>query len=261
MAAYAIHSLKCGGFFLGLGLLFYLTAIITGCFSFSFKRPIWKMARVKLWLANIVLIGLLGLGLGFLCGALLGPGLLWLGLNPRTALLVPVLLMIVVVQIASSWVVIWAPLEKRIIRKRFRTAGVSRAEVYSAMLVGLSNPGSGFARRFGAVEEDLGGLWLTPELLIYRGDGEQFGLTREQLVQMERRAERRSASVIGNMAHVILHILLPDGSVRPIRLHMAGHWTMGGKRAAMEALAGAIAQWHARKPFVYTPKPVRLPKF
>jgi len=259
--AFSAGSLRLGGFFLGSGLLFYLVAIVTGCFSFSFKRPVWKAAKVKLYFANIVLIVLLGLGLGFLCAAFGGPVLLRLGLDVQTARLLPVMFMIVVVQMVLLWVLLWSPLEKRIIRKRLRTAGVSRAEVHSAMLVGLSNPGSGFAKRFGMIEEDLGGLWLTPELLIYRGDGEQFGITRGQLVQMERRADHRSTSVLGGIAHVILHVSLPDGSVRPIRLHTEGHWTMGRKRAAMEALAGAIAKWHAQRQFAYIAKPLKIPKF
>jgi hypothetical protein len=42
----------------------------------------------------------------------------------------------------------------------------------------------------------------------------------------------------------ILHVKLADGSVRQIRLHTEGHWTMGRKRKAMDALADAIARWH-----------------
>ena len=261
MIAYAIGSLVFGGIFLWLGLLFYLTAIFTGCFSFSFKRSLWRVAKVKLYFANIIVIVLLALGLGFLCAAFLGPVLVLLGLDAGLARLLPVMVMVVLVQTASLWVLIWSPLERRIIRKRLRAMGVSRAELDSAALVGLSDPASGLARRFGMIEEDLGGLWLTPDLMIYRGDGEQFGVAREQLVQMERRADHRSTSVLGGMAHVILHLSLADGSIRQIRLHTEGHWTMAGKREAMDALAGAIARWHAQRNFAYIPKPARLPRF
>ena len=101
------------------------------------------------------------------------------------------------------------------------------------------------AKRFAAIEEDMGALWVVPDLLMYRGDSEQFDLTREQLVQMERKADTRSTSVLGGIAHVILHARLPDNSIRQIRLHTEGHWTMGGKRKAMDALAEAIARWQA----------------
>lgn len=258
---YAIGSVMCGGFFLGLALLFYLATIVSGCFSFTFKRPMWKAARLKMGFANIVLMVLSGAGSGFLGGAILGPVLLFSGLNVQMARLLPLLLMLAVVQVASWRVFVWAPLEKRIIWNRLRTTGVSHAEVQSAILVGLSNQATGFIKRFGATDNDIGGLWLTPELLIYRGDGEQFGVTREQLVQMEQQTEDRTASFFGSTAQVTLHVSLSDGSIRPIRLHAKGHWTKENKRAAMDALADAIAEWHRRKQFVYTAKPVRLPKY
>lgn len=213
--ASAVASLKFGGFFLGLGLLVYLATLLTGCFSFSYRRPVWKAAKVKLYFVNIVVVLLLALGLGFVCAAFLGSGLMLLGLDARLALLLPVMLMVAVVQIVLLWVLIWAPLEKRIIRTRLKTMGVSLAEIDSAMLVGLSNPATSLAGCFGAIEGDVGGLWFTPELLIYRGDVEQFGVAREQLAQMERRLDHRSTSALGGIAHVILHISLADGSVRP----------------------------------------------
>jgi hypothetical protein len=259
--ASAIDSLKFGGFFLGLGLLVYLATLFTGCFSFSYRRPVWKAAKVKLYFVNIAVILLLALGLGFVCAAFLGSGLMMLGLGARLALLLPVMLMVAVVQIVLLWVLIWAPLERRIIRKRLRKTGVSHAEIDSAMLVGLSNPATGFAGCFGAIEEDVGGLWFTPELLIYRGDDEQFGIARAQLAQMERRLDHRSTSALGGIAHVILFISLADGGVRPIRLHTEGHGTMKRKREAMEALAGAITKWHTERQFAYTPKKPKIPRF
>jgi hypothetical protein len=158
--------------------------------------------------------------------------------------MLPVMLMIVGVQLVQLWVLIWSPLEKRIITQRLAALGITPAQLQSAALVGLSNPASGLAKRFAAIEEDMGALWVGPDLLIYRGDNEQFDITREQLVQMERKADNRSTSVLGGIAHIILHVKLADGSVRQIRLHTEGHWTMGQKRKAMDALADAIARWH-----------------
>jgi hypothetical protein len=148
------------------------------------------------------------------------------------------------VQLVQLWVLIWSPLEKRIITQRLAALGITPAQLQSAALVGLSNPASGLAKRFAAIEEDMGALWVGPDRLIYRGDNEQFDITREQLVQMERKADNRSTSVLGGIAHIILHVKLADGSVRQIRLHTEGHWTMGQKRKAMDALADAIVRWH-----------------
>ncbi len=257
----SIGSLIFGGFFLGLGMVWYLAAIITGCFTFSYQRPVWPAAKVKLYFVNIVVMVLLALGVGFIFAAFLGPVLVMLGLDVGLAHLLPVMLMIVGVQIVSLWVLIWSPLERRIIRKRLKTMGVPREQLHGAELVGLSNPASGFAKRFGMIEEDVGAMWVGPEVLVYRGDGEQFGIGREQLAQMERRADNRSTSVLGGIAHVILHVRLSDGSIRQIRLHTEGHWTMGGKRRAMDALADAIAKWHAQTPYLLTAETRRNPRF
>jgi hypothetical protein len=241
---YSVFSLFVGGFFLVLGVMSYLAVIFSGCFTFSYKRPVWQAAKTKQFFANIIVTVLLALGAGFTLAAFLGPVLTLLGLDAGLANLLPVMFMIGGVQILQLWVLIWSPLERRIITKRAAALGITPAQLQSAALVGLSNPASGFVKRFAAIEEDMGALWVGPDLLIYRGDNEQFDITREQLVQMERKADNRSTSVLGGIAHIILHVKQPDGSVRQIRLHTEGHWTMGRKRRAMDALAEAIARWH-----------------
>jgi len=256
-----IGSLVFGGFFLGLGGLWYLAAILTGSFTFSYKRPVWRAAKVKLYFVNLVVMVLLALGVGFVFAAFAGPVLLRLGLDVGLAHLLPVMFMIVAVQMVSLWVLIWSPLERRIIRKRLKAMGITREQLHGAVLVGLSNPASGFAKRFGMIEEDVGAMWVGPDVLVYRGDGEQFGIGREQLAQLERRADNRSASVLGGIAHIILHVSLSDGSIRQIRLHTEGHWTMGGKRRALDALAEAIAKWHAQTPYLLTAETRRTPRF
>jgi hypothetical protein len=241
---YSIFSLFVGGFFLVLGVMSYLAVIFSGCFTFGYNQPVWGAVKTRNFFANIIVTVLLALGAGFTLAAFLGPVLTLLGLDAGLANLLPVMLMIVGVQLVQMWVLIWSPLEKRIIIKRMAALGITPAQLQSAALVGLSNPASGLAKRFAAIEEDMGALWVGPDLLIYRGDNEQFDITREQLMQTERKADNRSTSVLGGIAHVILHVKLADGNVRQIRLHTEGHWTMGQKRKAMDALAEAIARWH-----------------
>jgi hypothetical protein len=91
----------------------------------------------------------------------------------------------------------------------------------------------------------MGALWVGPEQLIYWGDGEQFSIPRGQIVEIERKADNRSTTMLAGIAHVILHVRLPDGSVRQIRLHVEGLATMGQKRRTMDALADAISHWYA----------------
>jgi hypothetical protein len=109
----------------------------------------------------------------------------------------------------------------------------------------LSNPQSGIAKRFGSIEEDMGALWVAPDRLAFRGDVEQFDLTRDQIAQIERRADKGSTTMLAGIAHVVLHVRLPIGTVRQIRLHVEGLWTMGQKRRAMDTLAEAIDRWYA----------------
>jgi hypothetical protein len=241
---HSVFSLFVGGFFLVLGVMIYLAVIFTGCFTFSYKQPVWAVVKTKNFFANIIVIVLLALGVGFLLAAFLGPMLVALGLDAGLANMLPVMLMVVGVQIVQLWVLVWSPLERRIITHRLAALGITPAQLKTAALVGLSNPASGLAKRFASIEEDMGAIWVGPDLLIYRGDNEQFDVTREQLVQMERKADNRSTSVLGGIAHIILHVKQPDSSVRKIRLHTEGHWTMGQKRKAMDALADAIARWH-----------------
>lgn len=241
---HSIFFLFVGGFFLVLGVMSYLAVIFTGSFTFNYNQPVWGAVKTKQFFANIIVIVLLALGAGFALTAFLAPVLTALGLDAGLAYMLPLMVMLVGVQVVLLWVLVWSPLEKYIITRRLAALGITPGELRSAALVGLSNPASGLAKRFAAIEEDMGALWIGPDLLMYRGDNEQFDLTRAQLVQMERKADKRSTSVLGGIAHVILHVKQPDGSIRQIRLHTEGHWTMGRKRKAMDALAEAIAGWH-----------------
>ncbi len=67
------------------------------------------------------------------------------------------------------------------------------------------------------VEEDIGALWVGPEQLVYWGDNDQFGITRDQLTEIERKADVGGTSMLGGITHLILHVRLPDGSERQVR--------------------------------------------
>lgn len=241
----SVVSLFIGGFFLVCGTGVYLAAVFSGCFSFSYRRPVWQGAKVRGYFINIITTVLVALGLGFILAAFVKPMLLMTGLDPGLASMLPVMLMIGLVQMMQLWVLIWSPMERRLIVNRLAALGIQPAQLQNAFLVGLSNPASGFTKRFASIEEDMGALWVGPEQLIYWGDGEQFSIQREQIEQIERRADNRSTTMLAGIQHVILHVRLPDGTVRQIRLHVEGLATMGRKRRTMNALANAINQWHA----------------
>lgn len=169
-----------------------------------------------------------------------------LGLDPQLANMVPLIVVLILFQVMQLWVLVWSPLEKRIIVKRLATMGITPTHLQGATLVGLSNPASGLAKRFGAIEEDMGALWITSQQLMFRGDVEQFDLNRGEVAQIERRGDNRSTTALAGIAHVILHVRQPDGGIREIRLHVEGLWTMGQKKKVMNTLAEAINQWHSQ---------------
>jgi hypothetical protein len=191
---------------------------------------------------------MVAMGIGFCLSAVLAPFLSSRGLNTGMSDFLPVLAVIGLLQIGQFLFSIWAPLETRIITARLAARGIDAGQLQTAAFVGLSDPAGGFTRRFGTIEEDIGALWVTPDWISYRGDREQFDITRDRLLELERKADKRSTTMLAGIAHVILHVKLTDGGLRQIRLHTEGHWTMGQKRQAMDSLNEAITHWHDHCP-------------
>ncbi|HTR41120.1 MAG TPA: hypothetical protein VMH87_05850 [Pseudomonadales bacterium] len=233
---------------LGFGIAGYFIVICTNCFTFNFNHPVWNGMKMRKYFLNIVVSLGLSLGPGFILAGILGPIFArLLGLSQGQAGLIPLLAFIVGFQLLQLWILIWTPVYRRMIQKRLAAMGITREQLQSAILVGLSNPASGRNKRFAAIEEDMGALWVTPDRLAFRGDVEQFDLTREQIAEIERKEDKGSTSMLAGIAHVILHVRLDDGSIRQIRLHTEGQWTMGQKRQAMDGLAYAIHNWYEGK--------------
>lgn len=244
---FSIVMMIFGFLFLGAGVAGYVAVLFTNCLTFNLSAPAWPELKVKQYFANIFIPLAASLGFGCILSAFLSPVLVKAGLDRSFANIIPVMGMVFILQIAQLWILIWGPLEKRFILKRLTALGLTPAQLAGAFLVGLSNPQRSSFKKFGAVEEDMGALWVGPDQLIYHGDGEQFGLTRSQVTQIERKSDSGSTSMLGGIAHVILHVVQADGSVRQIRLHNEGLLTMGQKRVAMEQLAEAIANWHSHQ--------------
>ncbi|HEX3623803.1 MAG TPA: hypothetical protein VH280_00100 [Verrucomicrobiae bacterium] len=247
-AAAIVHAVTLfimGLFFFAPAVVGYLALIFSCCFTFNYRNPVWNAVKAKMYLFNIFVAVGISVGVGFIVSAFLSPLLADFGLPRKQADLLPVLVILVGFQLLRLWVLIWAPMEKRMIIKRLAAMGISSDQLKGAVLVGISNPAAGIGKRFGAVEEDLGALWVLPDRVAFRGDLEQFDLTREQIAGIERKADNRSTTVLAGIAHVILQVQLPDGSVRQMRLHTEGQWTLKQKRRAMDTLAASLDGWYA----------------
>lgn len=241
-----IFYIVAGGFFLALGIGAYAIALLTQCLTSNFTTPVWSTLKTKMWFANLCVLLGVGLGVGFLAASVLTPVLSGLGVSPELSRFLPVIGGVGMVQLICVWFLIWAPMEKRVIDRRLQAMGLTRPQLQTGIYVGLSNPEQrSYAKRFGAIEEDMGMLWVTPGGLIYYGDSEQLNITREILVSTERQVDGRSTTALSGTAHVILGVQLPGGAVRRIRLHTEGVRTMGGKRKAMNQLSAKIEEWRA----------------
>jgi hypothetical protein len=243
-----ILLLLIGAVCLGAGVATYFLMLITGCFTCDFTRPFWKAAKVKIFAANLIVFTGLVVGIGLIATAFLGSFLQGAGPSGSTSQLLVFCGVIVALQAFQVWIVIWAPVEKRLVIKRLMAQGLTREQLQSGLLIGLSNPASGFSKRFSAIEEDMGVLWIGQNELVYRGDDDHFAISRSDLIQVERRADTRSTTMLAGIVHIILHFRIPDGSIRQVRLHIEGVLTMGQKRKAMDWLAQAIESWRATAP-------------
>lgn len=229
----------------GTGALAYFIVLFTNCFTFGFQKPFLPAYKGKLYLAKIIVPVLIGLGLGGLLSVPVAPLLRALGLDPQLAYMLPVLAVIVILQIVQMVVSIWTPLTKRLITKRLTARGVSTEQLQAAAYVGISDPTRSSFKKLTIVEDDMGALWITPQQLIYWGDSEEFSVIPEQLVQLERRADAGSTSMLAAMTHVVLHIRIAADEIRQVRLHVEGEWTLFAIRRRMDQLAETIANWHA----------------
>ena len=243
--ATAIISLFAGGFFFVAGAASYAILLATNCFTFNFNAPVWIGFKAKVYFANIVVLTGFALGIGFGITPLVSPLLMGFGVSAQMAFFVPVMAMVVVLQIVRVFVLIWSPVETRLITRRLLARGLTPAQLQTAFPVGISNPLNSSFKKMSRVEEDIGALWVGPEQLVYYGDSGDFAVTREQLSQIERKADSGGTTLLGGVTHVNLHIRQADGSDRQIRFHTEGHWTMGAKGRAMNDLEERIVQWHS----------------
>ncbi|HWQ92716.1 MAG TPA: hypothetical protein VN673_13660 [Clostridia bacterium] len=243
-----ILSLVFGGIILVGGIVAYAVVLFSDCFTYNFSQPVWKPLKRKIYLANLIAPLGWAVGLGVIIGGVATPILASYGLDPAVAGLLPILGTVAVVQVAQFWILVWAPLERSVIHKRLKAQGITDAQLQGALLVGISNPAQSSLKKFYAIEDDVGGLWITPAQIIYWGDSERMAFTPLQVQQLERRGDAGSTTMLSGVAHVILHVTQPAGDTRQIRFHTEGIWTMGQKRRTMDTLAKRLEVWLAAPP-------------
>jgi hypothetical protein len=232
-----------GGVGLVLGLGAYFIVLSTQCFIFDFSQPVLPKLKAKLFVANIFVPLLMFGGVAALLAAPLTMALVAAGAPLGIATGGSALGLFVLLQILLVWLQIWAPLEKSIIVKRLCNYGVMPQQLAGALFVGISDPSRSSLKKMTLVEDDIGALWITPEVMAYRGDSDTFDIRPEQFLGMERKADTWSTSSLAGAVHVLIRFQTPEGAERTVRFHVEGGWTLTAKARAMDRLAEQISRW------------------
>lgn len=235
----------------------YIAMIQSTGFIFDVYRPVMSRLKVRLFLARIVLPLLLGTGLCMGLAIPLQPMLNSIGVNSPWDFRIPLLGGFMLVQVALVSVNIYKPLEVKLIRKRLSAMDVTDTQLDLGHPMGLSDPAKSSWKKFTLVEEDIGMFWFERDRLVYKGDDDDFQITREQLQTIERDVDGGSTSAMAGAVNVVIGFLEEDGQVRKVRLHPQGLWTLKSSAAAMDQLERNLLAWQAnelKSPFGVCPQ-------
>jgi hypothetical protein len=232
-----------------VGAALYAIVLATRLFIFDFSRPVWVNFKNRWFLANILVPLPTLFGLSGLVAAIGTPVLVGLGVVQHTAFLALIFIPLILLQLFTTWLRIWLPVESRLARTRLRALGVEPARMERGILLGISDP-SRTSLAKGLIEDDIGMLWITPDELIYEGDNDEFRVRREQLLSIERVADAGSISAyFGNVA-IILTLACEGAAPRRLRLHPESSWTWTATARASDRLGNELEQWKAAVPKV-----------
>jgi hypothetical protein len=232
-----------GFFFLGAGALGYAVTLATRCFTFNFCKPFWNSVKKKLYVMNIVVTLLIGMGAAAFVSMVVTPILIVIGLSWPISSTAPLLGTFVLVQFLTVWINIWHPLEKSIVKRRLAVCGVSDEDIKRGICIGISDPAKSSFKKITMIEEDVGMLWLQEDELVYKGDTESFNISRNQLIEVERATDAGSMAAYCGNVNVIIRFRTNDGAERRTRLHSEGVWTMGSRAKASDSLAERLVCW------------------
>ena len=241
-----------GAFVLVGGALVYGLVIATRCFTFNFTAPVYRILKMKLWVAHLAVGLFVTVGVGLMMAA---PVVLALApvMPAAAAGLIAFFVPIIALQFVLAWLNLWAPLELSVIRRRLLALGVAPEVQAQGIPVGLSDPSKSSWRKYGMIEEDLGMLWLHPDGLLYRGDNSGWDLPRRGVVAIERVADSGSTSSYFGASFVVLRFIDAYGRESRIKFHTEGDWTLTGRARRLNELAEKLQAWKDTVPATSAP--------
>jgi hypothetical protein len=237
-----------GALALAAGVVAYAFVYATNCMTLDFSRPFFASLKVKLYMANLVVGLFLALGPALLLAGFAIPVLRGQGLSPTLSFIIPLAAGFIITQFLLVYLQIWSPLEKRVVFRRLAALGITPEQMASGTPVGISDPTKSSFRKMTLVEDDIGMLWISPGMLIYRGDTDHFDVPRDRFIAMERKADAGSTSSYAGAVHIILRFLDAHGKERRVRLHAEGCPTLGRKAKWLDQLAGRLQGWIDQSP-------------
>ena len=227
------------------GALIYGIILLTCCFTFDFRFPIFATLKYRAWLANLVVGLFLQGGVAFVALPFLHPLLLSF-LPAQVAFIVAFFGPFVMMQFVMIWLMIWAPLDRMCIRRRMSAIGISPEQVKDGWYMGISDANRGTMKRFPSIEEDIGVLWLEASRILYYGDTQAWEVPHEKLLEIERKAEAGSTSAYFGGVNVIVRFLDAEGKERRVRLHPQGDWTRTMQTKRFNLLAERLTAWREK---------------
>lgn len=249
-----LMGLGFAGVVAGVGL--YAVTLVSNCMLGDLAQPFFERLKRRLFLCKVIIPLPLYLGVGVILGALLSPFAAARGIRVQDTLLVCELAVIILGQFILMWVLLWAPLERRLITRRLTALGFLPADIARGRMIGISDPSKSTLRKLSIAEDDVGVLWITPDALVYIGDTKRFRITRPELLRIEQKADAGNPSALAGVAHIILICLGPDQVEWRVRLHVEGVWTMTAARQEMDRLAEVLRRWADGDRTVASPMPV-----
>lgn len=225
------------------GIVIYFIILFTNSFTFDFSKPFWKTYKIKFFIINIIVLFLIITGIGFTLSIAATPMLIRQGLSWPISFVIPNMVVLILVLLLASFISIWAPLKRSIIKKRLLALGVSEEDISKGILVGISDPARSSFKKFSFIEDDVGMLWVEKDNIMYKGDTDSFRFSRGHLLAIERIADSGSLAALGGAVHVIIRFKQEDGKERRLRLHTEGNWTLKQVARALDRLAARLTDY------------------
>jgi hypothetical protein len=232
-----------GCFFLFVAISVYMLTLATKCFTFNFHKPFFSSFKKKLYIMHNIFTGLAGIGIASFVSTAIIPILMAFGISLLTAATVSWVILFILTQLLMTWIAIWKPMGKLIIKRRLVILGINEEEMEKGIYIGISNPTNSSFKKMTYVQEDVGMLWLHSNELIYKGDKDNFNISRENLIEVERIADFGGLSAFFGDISVIIRYRTTDGTEQRIRLHCGDVWTLSGIAKESDMLSEKIIHW------------------